>query len=131
MKKIITATVAAFSLTALQAFAGSPVQVWKCQINDDMGEEELIEFSGEWAKAAAKVDGGKNMSNQVLPGSCRRGRKRYRPAVHLILAQLRRVRQVLGRLSRLGCGSNGGRCHVLPRQPALGRHVHQVRIPYI
>ena len=65
MKKIITATVAAFSLTALQAFAGSPVQVLKCQINDDMGEEELIEFSGEWAKAAAEVDGGKNMSNQV------------------------------------------------------------------
>ena len=55
MKKIITATVAAFSLTALQAFAGSPVQVWKCQINDDMGEEELVEFSGEWVSSPTPI----------------------------------------------------------------------------
>lgn len=65
MKKTIAATIAAFSLTAVQAFAGSPVQVWKCQINGDMGEEELVEYSGDWAKAAAKVPGGENMSNQV------------------------------------------------------------------
>ena len=65
MKKIVAAAIAAFSLAAVQALAGSPVQVWKCQINDEMGEEELVKYSGQWADAASKVPGGESMSNQV------------------------------------------------------------------
>ncbi len=65
MKKLIAATVAVFSLTAMQAMAGSPVHMWKCQINDDMTEEALVEYSKAWEKAASKVDGGKKMKSQI------------------------------------------------------------------
>jgi hypothetical protein len=65
MKKLIAATVAVLSLTAMQAMAGSPVHIWKCQMNDEMGEEELLEYSKEWQKAASKVKGGKEMKSQI------------------------------------------------------------------
>ena len=65
MKKLIAATFTVLSLTAMQAMAGSPVHMWKCQINDDMTEEALVEYSQDWQKAAAKVDGGKKMKSQI------------------------------------------------------------------
>ena len=65
MKKLIAATFTVLSLTAMQAMAGSPVHMWKCQINDDMTEEALVEYTNDWQKAAAKVDGGKKMKSQI------------------------------------------------------------------
>ena len=65
MKKLIAATFTVLSFTAMQAMAGSPVHMWKCQINDDMTEEALVEYSQDWQKAAAKVDGGKKMKSQI------------------------------------------------------------------
>ena len=56
MKKLIAVTFTVLSLTAMQAMAGSPVHMWKCQINDDMTEEALVEYTNDWQKAAAKVD---------------------------------------------------------------------------
>jgi hypothetical protein len=65
MKKLIAVTFTVLSLTAMQAMAGSPVHMWKCQINDDMTEEALVEYTNDWQKAAAKVDGGKKMKSQI------------------------------------------------------------------
>jgi hypothetical protein len=62
---LIAATFTVLSLTAMQAMAGSPVHMWKCQINDDMTEEALVEYTNDWQKAAAKVDGGKKMKSQI------------------------------------------------------------------
>ena len=65
MKKLIAATFTVLSLTAMQAMAGSPVHMWKCQINDDMTEEALVEYTNDWQKAAVKVYGGKKMKSQI------------------------------------------------------------------
>ena len=65
MKKLLSTAIAVLSLTSPQALAGSPVHIWKCQMNDGMGEEKLIEYSNKWAAEAAKVDGGAKMSNQI------------------------------------------------------------------
>ena len=43
MKKIATAAAIAFSLTSVQALAGSPVQLWKCGMEGDVSEEAIQE----------------------------------------------------------------------------------------
>ena len=55
MKKLIAVTFTVLSLTAMQAMAGSPVHMWKCQINDDMTEETLVEYSQDWQRPQQKL----------------------------------------------------------------------------
>jgi hypothetical protein len=44
------------------ASAGDPVQMWKCSVNGDVNEEDVMEQAGKWKKAAGALDGGDGMS---------------------------------------------------------------------
>ena len=44
------------------ASAGSPIQMWKCNINDDIDEEAVMAQASEWKKAASALPGGEGMN---------------------------------------------------------------------
>ena len=50
---------------AAPAYAAEATQMWKCEMNDDTTEEEVIAIAQEWLKAARKMEGGKRLEAQV------------------------------------------------------------------
>ena len=46
--------------------AGTPMQVWRCQLNDNVSEEEVMARAVEWKAAATKVPGGEGLSQSVM-----------------------------------------------------------------
>ncbi|MGI9371761.1 MAG: hypothetical protein ACR2OJ_04640 [Hyphomicrobiales bacterium] len=48
-------------IVAAPAYAGQAVQVFVCQINEDVTEAVLIQRASEWLKAAKTVKGGENL----------------------------------------------------------------------
>ena len=53
-------------MTSVQAFAGNPVQIWKCGMDGDVSEEAIQEYAAKWEEGAAALPGGKGMSTDVL-----------------------------------------------------------------
>jgi hypothetical protein len=53
-------------LVAAPAYAAEATQMWKCEMNDDTTEEEVIAIAHEWLKAARKMEGGERLEAQVL-----------------------------------------------------------------
>ena len=45
--------VAALMLVSPFASAGDPVQMWKCNVNSDVSEEDVMEQAGKWKKPLA------------------------------------------------------------------------------
>jgi hypothetical protein len=50
---------------AAPAYAAEALQMWKCEIDDDTSEEEVIANAGEWLKAARKIEGGERLEAYV------------------------------------------------------------------
>jgi len=48
------------------AFAGEALQVWKCELDDDATEEQVMEAAETWLAAARKVKGGENLEALAL-----------------------------------------------------------------
>jgi len=48
-------------LAAAPAFAAKASQMWKCEIDGEVSEEEVIAMGEAWAEAAKKVKGGENL----------------------------------------------------------------------
>ena len=48
------------------ANAATPMQVWRCQLNDDVSEEAVIAHAAKWRAAAMKVPGGDGLTQSVL-----------------------------------------------------------------
>ncbi len=46
--------------------AGTPMQVWRCQLNDNISEEEVMARAVEWKAAATKVPGGEGLSQSIM-----------------------------------------------------------------
>ncbi len=53
-------------LIAAPAYAAEATQMWKCEMNEDTTEEEVIAIAQEWLKAARKMEGGERLEAQVL-----------------------------------------------------------------
>ena len=53
-------------LITAPAYAAEATQMWKCEMNDDTSEEEVIAIAQEWLKAARKLEGGERLEAQVL-----------------------------------------------------------------
>jgi len=47
-------------------FAGDAVQMWRCEMDDDVTEEQVLAQAGEWLKAAKKMNGGANLESYVF-----------------------------------------------------------------
>ena len=59
--KGLVSAVGALMLVSPFASAGDPVQMWKCNINGDVSEEDVMEQAGKWKEAAGKLPGGDGM----------------------------------------------------------------------
>ena len=53
-------------LSGAVAFAGAPLQIWDCEIKDDVEEAVVLERAAEWLDAARKVDGGENIQGHIF-----------------------------------------------------------------
>lgn len=66
--KIILHSILASMLLVLAAPAYSDVstQMWRCEMGDDLGEEEVAEMATRWLAAAKKTEGGENLKMHLL-----------------------------------------------------------------
>lgn len=53
------------ALAAGPALAGTPMQIWQCEVDDETTEEELLEHAAEWAAIARKLPGAEKMKFAV------------------------------------------------------------------
>jgi len=52
-------------IAAAPAYAAEATQMWKCELDDDATEQEVIAMAGEWVKAAKKIKGGERIEAHV------------------------------------------------------------------
>ena len=52
-------------IVAVPAYSGEALQMWKCEIDDDTSEEEVLAMKQEWLKAARKIEGGVRLEAYV------------------------------------------------------------------
>ena len=52
-------------LVAAPAYSAEATQMWKCEIDDDASEADVIAGAQEWLKAAKTMEGGKNLQASV------------------------------------------------------------------
>jgi hypothetical protein len=64
MKKAVAGLI--LGLCGGGAFAGVPVQIWDCEMKDDVDEAAVLERAAEWLEAARKVDGGKEIKGHIF-----------------------------------------------------------------
>lgn len=66
MKKILGIMfVCVLLLAAGPAFAGIASQTWKCEMDDDVTEMQVIAMAEAWTKAAKSVEGGENIKTNL------------------------------------------------------------------
>ena len=53
-------------VVASPAFSGEAVQMWKCEIDDAVNEDQVEAHAANWLAAAKKVPGGENLKAFVL-----------------------------------------------------------------
>jgi hypothetical protein len=52
-------------IVAAPAYAGEAMQMWRCEMDDDTSEEEVIAMTQEWLKAAKTMPGGAGLKAYV------------------------------------------------------------------
>ena len=52
-------------IVAAPAYAAEATQMWKCELDGDISEEEVIANAGEWLKAARTMKGGERLEAHV------------------------------------------------------------------
>ncbi len=63
--KYLLATLSALCLISPLANAGTPTHMWKCQLNDDLSEEQVLKHAADWKKAAETLPGGDGITQQI------------------------------------------------------------------
>ena len=56
----------AMVLASASAFAGEALQMWRCEMEDDTTEAQVMEGAQKWLAAAKKSKGGENFEVNVL-----------------------------------------------------------------
>jgi hypothetical protein len=52
-------------IVAAPAYAGEATQMWRCELDDNISEEEVIAGAREWLKAARTMKGGERLKAYV------------------------------------------------------------------
>jgi hypothetical protein len=55
-----------FTFMAAPAFAGTPTQMWACEMTDDATEEAVLAQAEAFVEGARKIPGGENIKARVL-----------------------------------------------------------------
>jgi len=64
-RSLLWMPVAVMMIAVSSAFAGEATQMWRCELDDDATEEQVIEAAQKWLAAARKVKGGENLEAYV------------------------------------------------------------------
>ena len=60
-------TVAAMMIAVAPAFAGGKAtQMWRCELQDDVTEDQVADIAQKWLAAAKTMEGGKNLEAYVF-----------------------------------------------------------------
>ena len=66
MKAIVSLIlVCTLMIVAAPAYAGEALQIWKCEMDDDTTEQEVMAMKQEWLTNARKMKGGENLEAYV------------------------------------------------------------------
>lgn len=66
MKRVVISVLAVMAvIAALPVSASHVTQMWKCELNGNEDEDQVMEKASEWVAAAKKVPGGENMSVSI------------------------------------------------------------------
>jgi len=57
--------VSVLMLVAAPAFSAEATQMWKCELDDDASEEDVMAQAREWLQAAKKLEGGQGLKASV------------------------------------------------------------------
>ena len=52
-------------IVASPVFAGEAMQMWRCEMDDDATEAQVLAGAAKWLEAAKKLDGGKNFEGHI------------------------------------------------------------------
>ena len=52
-------------IVAAPSYAAEATQMWKCEMDDDASEEDVIALAQEWLKSAKKMEGGERLKAYV------------------------------------------------------------------
>jgi hypothetical protein len=67
MKTIVgLIVVSMLMVVAVPTYAAEATQWWKCEMDDDASEAEVVAMAGDWLKAAKTMKGGERMEAEVL-----------------------------------------------------------------
>jgi hypothetical protein len=64
-RNLLCMFVAVMMIAVAPAIAGEATQMWKCELDDDATEEQVVEAAHKWLAAAKTMDGGKNLEAYV------------------------------------------------------------------
>ena len=53
-------------LGVASAYAGEATQMWRCEMEDDTGESQVLKGAADWLAAAKTMKGGENMEATVF-----------------------------------------------------------------
>lgn len=67
MKLIIRSMlVSMLMIITTPSYSGVATQMWRCEMDDDVSEEDVIAMAEKWLKAAKQVEGGQDLELQVM-----------------------------------------------------------------
>ena len=52
-------------IVAAPAYSGVAMQMWKCELDDGVPEQDVIDMAADWLKAAKTVKGGERLEAYV------------------------------------------------------------------
>ena len=53
--------VAVLVIVAAPAYSGEAMQMWKCELDEDVTEQQVLDMAQEWLKAAKTMKGGEQL----------------------------------------------------------------------
>jgi hypothetical protein len=63
---VVLMLVSMMMVAAVPAYAAEATHMWKCELDDDATEKEVMAMAGEWLKAARTMKGGERLEARVL-----------------------------------------------------------------
>ncbi len=65
VRSLLWMLVAVMMIAVAPSFAGEATQMWRCELDDDATEEQVMEGAQKWLAAAKTMKGGKNLEAYV------------------------------------------------------------------
>ena len=62
---LLLVLVSVLAIVAAPAYSSEAMQMWKCEMDEDVTEQQVLDMAQDWLKAAKTMEGGENMTVTV------------------------------------------------------------------